>query len=400
MTCSRRGAATAATRMSISPSPLLIVYTSGTTGRPKGAVLRQEALVWNAVMSQHMHDMTARDHVLTVLPLFHVGGLNIQTTPALQIGATVTLHPRFAPDAALNALTQDTPTLTVLVPATMQAVIEHPYWAATDIASLRALTTGSTQVPQGLVDAFAARGVPVLQVYGSTETSPVAVYTRAGGDQRAGSTGLPGLVCEARVVDDAGDEVAPAIAGEVVVRGPNVFFEYWGNAAATAETLRDGWYHSGDIGTRDADGHFFIHDRKKNMIISGGENIYPAEVERVLISACRRGRSRRHRPRRCEWQEAPVAYVVRRAGASCDARALEAHLLKSSRASRSRATTYSWTACRATRWARCSISYCANGIAPDAHRGPRRRQRLVRGGRRHGARRTRGAAMAARRRRP
>ena len=167
-------------------APLLIVYTSGTTGRPKGAVLRQEALVWNGVMSQHMHDMTAADHVLTALPLFHVGGLNIQTTPALQLGATVTLHARFAPDAVLDALTSDRPTLTVLVPATMQAVIEHPYWDATDITCLRALTTGSTQVPQGLVDAFTARGVPVLQVYGSTETCPVAVYTRVGGDQRDG----------------------------------------------------------------------------------------------------------------------------------------------------------------------------------------------------------------------
>ena len=110
-TCSPRAAATAAIRMSISPTPLLIVYTSGTTGRPKGAVLRQEALVWNAVMSQHMHDMTAADHVLTALPLFHVGGLNIQTTPALQLGATVTLHARFAPDAMLDAFTRDRPTL-------------------------------------------------------------------------------------------------------------------------------------------------------------------------------------------------------------------------------------------------------------------------------------------------
>jgi fatty-acyl-CoA synthase len=312
----------------VDPStPLLIVYTSGTTGRPKGAVLRQEALVWNAVMSQHMHDMTAADHVLTVLPLFHVGGLNIQTTPALQLGATVTLHARFAPDTTLAALTQHAPTLTVLVPATMQAIIEHPRWRETDIACLRALTTGSTQVPQGLVDAFTARGVPVLQVYGSTETCPVTVYTRASGDQRAGSTGLPGLVCEARVVNDEGDEVPASVAGEVVVRGPNVFFEYWGNAAATAETLRDGWYHSGDIGTRDADGHFFIHDRKKNMIISGGENIYPAEVERVLIAhpdvaeAAVIGRADP------KWQEVPVAYLVRRPNALCDARTLEAHLL-------------------------------------------------------------------------
>jgi fatty-acyl-CoA synthase len=308
-------------------APLLIVYTSGTTGRPKGAVLRQEALVWNGVMSQHMHDMTAADHILTVLPLFHVGGLNIQTTPALQLGATVTLHPRFAPDATLGALTTDRPSLTVLVPATMQAVIDHLAWEATDINCLRALTTGSTQVPQNLVDAFTARGVPVLQVYGSTETCPVAVYTRAGGDQRAGSTGLPGLVCEAQIVDDSGNEVAAGVAGEVVVRGPNVFFEYWGNAAATAEALREGWYHSGDIGTRDADGHFFIHDRKKNMIISGGENIYPAEVERVLVAHPEVAEAAVIARADPKWQEVPVAYVVRRRGAACDARALEAHLL-------------------------------------------------------------------------
>jgi len=275
-------------------------------------------------MSQHMHDMTAEDHVLTVLPMFHVGGLNIQTTPALQLGATVTLHARFAPDGALEAIARDRPTLTVLVPATIQAMIEHPHWAETPLDSLRAMTTGSTQVPQRLVDAFTQRGVPVLQVYGSTETCPIAVYTRLSGDwRRPGSTGLPGLVCETRVVDDAGNELPAGQPGEVVVRGPNVFFEYWGNAAATAEALRDGWYHSGDIGTRDADGHFFIHDRKKNTIISGGENIYPAEVERVLhqhpaiAEAAVIGRPD------ARWQEVPVAYIVRRAGIAADPAEIE-----------------------------------------------------------------------------
>jgi fatty-acyl-CoA synthase len=306
-------------------SPLLIVYTSGTTGRPKGAVLRQEALLWNGVMSQHMHDLTAADHVLTVLPMFHVGGLNIQTTPALHVGAMVTIHSRFAPDATLEAIARDKPTLTVLVPATIQALIEHPRWPDTDLSSLRAITTGSTQVPQILVDAIECRGVPVLQVYGSTETSPVAVYTRLGGDRsRAGSTGLPGLLCEAKIVDDAGNEVPHGAPGEVVVRGPNVFCEYWGNVAATRETLRDGWYHSGDIGTRDADGYFFIHDRKKNMIISGGENIYPAEVERVLLThpavtqAAVIGRPD------AKWQEVPVAYVV--CSAAVDPEALKQHV--------------------------------------------------------------------------
>jgi fatty-acyl-CoA synthase len=307
--------------------PLLIVYTSGTTGHPKGAVLRQEALVWNAAMSQHMHGLTADDHVLTVLPLFHVGGLNIQTTPALQLGATVTIHPRFAPDTALTALADDRPTLTVLVPATIQALIQHPRWAETDVSSLRAVSTGSTVVPQPLIDAVTARGVPVLQVYGSTETCPIAIYTRLGGDlSRAGSTGLPGLYCEARIVDEKGRELPHGTAGEVVVRGPNMLLEYWGNDAATGEALRNGWYYTGDIGTRDGDGYFVIHDRKKNMIISGGENIYPAEVERVLnehSAVAEAAVIGRPDPR---WQEVPVAYVVRRKGASVDAETLTRHI--------------------------------------------------------------------------
>ena len=200
--------------------PLLIVYTSGTTGRPKGAVLRQEALLWNGVMSQHMHALTSGDHVLTVLPFFHVGGLNIQTTPALHQGATVTIHSRFAPDATLAAIARDRPSLTVLVPATMQALTDHPAWVTTDLSSLKAISTGSTIVPPHLIEHFVARGVPVLQVYGSTETCPVAIYTRLGGDlSRIGSTGLPGLCCEASVIDDAGNELPPDTPGEIAVRG-------------------------------------------------------------------------------------------------------------------------------------------------------------------------------------
>jgi fatty-acyl-CoA synthase len=307
--------------------PLLIVYTSGTTGRPKGAVLRQEALLWNAAMSQHMHGLTADDHVLTVLPFFHVGGLNIQTTPALHHGATVTIHRRFAPDTTLATISRERPTLTVLVPATIQAVTDHPGWASADLSSLKAISTGSTIVPQFLIDRFVARGVPVLQVYGSTETCPIAVYTRLGCDlSRQGSTGLPGLYCEAAVVDDTGDELPPEMPGEIVVRGPNVFYEYWSNEEATREALRDGWFRTGDIGRRDADGYFWVHDRKTNLIISGGENIYPAEVERVLnehpdVSDC----GVIGRPDR-RWDEVPIAYVIRRSGCSIDAEGLKVHV--------------------------------------------------------------------------
>ncbi|WP_407179227.1 class I adenylate-forming enzyme family protein [Bradyrhizobium sp. STM 3562] len=307
--------------------PLLIVYTSGTTGRPKGAVLRQEALLWNGIMSQHMHGLTSDDHVLTVLPLFHVGGLNIQTTPALHQGATVTLHSRFSPDTTLAALQRDRPTLTVLVPATIQAVTDHPVWPMVDLSSLKAITTGSTIVPQHLIERLVARGVPVLQVYGSTETCPIAIYTRLGGDlSREGSTGLPGLSCEAAIINDAGNELPPGTPGEIAVRGPSVFHEYWGNEHATREALHDGWYRSGDIGRRDSDGYFWVHDRKRNLIISGGENIYPAEVERVLmehpdVAEC----AVIGRPD-LRWDEVPVAYVIRRSGAQIEAEGLKAHV--------------------------------------------------------------------------
>ncbi|MVT69809.1 AMP-binding protein [Bradyrhizobium pachyrhizi] len=307
--------------------PLLIVYTSGTTGRPKGAVLRQEALLWNGVMSQHMHDLTSADHALTVLPLFHVGGLNIQTTPSLHHGATVTIHSRFTAETTLDAFERDRPTLAVLVPAMMRALTENARWDSTDLSALRAICTGSTMVPHDLVELFVARGVPVLQVYGSTETCPIAVYTKLGGGLvPEGSSGLAGLCCEAAIIDDAGHTLPAGGAGEIAVRGPNVFCGYWEDQETTRKALDGGWYRTGDIGSRDADGYFWVHDRKKNLIISGGENVYPAEVERVLVghpdvADC--AVIGRPHPR---WEEVPVAYVIRRPGARIEAEALIAHV--------------------------------------------------------------------------
>jgi fatty-acyl-CoA synthase len=307
--------------------PLLVVYTSGTTGRPKGAVLRQEALVWNGVMSQHMHGLTSDDHVLTVLPFFHVGGLNIQTTPALHHGATVTIHPRFAPDATLSALADDRPTLTVLVPATLGAVLGDPNFTSADLSSLRAITTGSTYVPQQLIEPFERRGVPVLQVYGATETCPISIYTRLGGPRPEGSTGWPGPFCEAKIVDDAGRNLPDGASGEIWVRGPQILSGYWRAEAATRDSIVDGWFRTGDIATRDATGAYLVHDRKKNVVISGGENIYPAEIERVLLeheAVAECAVVGRPDPR---WGEVPVAHVVVRAGASCSAEHLSAHVL-------------------------------------------------------------------------
>ena len=289
----------------------LIVYTSGTTGQPKGAVLTQDALLWNAVNSAHMHDLTSADHVLTVLPLFHVGGLNIQTLPALHAGAIVTLHRRFEPGATLEAIALWRPTLTVLVPATMRAMIDHPAWPQADLTSLRLVTTGSQIVPLELIEGFHARGVAVAQVYGTTETAPIAVYQRREDARRSpGSTGKPALHCDLRIVGEVGGEVPDGERGEVLIRGPNVMRHYWRDPEATAAALRDRWFHTGDIGHLDQQGDLWIDARKDDLIKSGGERIYPAETEDLLraVPGVAEVAIVGRRDRR--WGEVPVAVVV------------------------------------------------------------------------------------------
>jgi fatty-acyl-CoA synthase len=301
-------------------APVLLVYTSGTTGRPKGALLTQDALLCNAVNSTAMHDLTSEDHVLTTLPMFHVGGLNIQTLPALHAGARVTLHRRFETAAALAAIGERRPSLTVLVPAQLSAMLAHPDWETTDLSSLRAVTTGSSIVPRPLIEAVHARGVPVIQVYGATETGPIAIYQRrADAFATVGSCGKPALHCAARIVDGEGREVGPGERGEILIRGANLMREYWRDPAATDAALQHGWFRTGDIGHRDTDGWFYIDERKNDVIISGGENIYPAEVEAVLLADARIAEAAVVARPDARWGEVPVAFVACRPGAAASA---------------------------------------------------------------------------------
>ncbi len=265
-------------------APLLICYTSGSTGKPKGVLLTQRALECNAANSADMHELTADDVILTTLPLFHVGGLNNQTTPALQAGCTVVLHPKFDPDATFDAIEQDGITLTVLVPAQLDMMMAHRRWASADFSGLRMITTGSTIVPRHVIHAVHAKGVPLVQVYGSTETCPIAVYLKAPDALRkVGSTGKVATRCQLRIVDSQGAEVKPGATGEIVVKGDNVMVGYWKAPKITADVLVDGWFHTGDMGHQDEEGYLFVDGRSKEMIISGGENIYPAEIENLLI---------------------------------------------------------------------------------------------------------------------
>lgn len=281
-------------------APLLIVYTSGSTGKPKGVVLAQKALVVNAAMSVEAHGLTVDATVLNVLPMFHVGGLNILPTPAFSIGATVIIHERFDPAAALAALENVTHAITV--PTVLGAIMAAKGWPEADLRHLRAISIGSTDVPREMIDAVQARGVPVIQIYGATETAPLAIYQRIDEAMATtGSIGRVGLACEIKLAEGT---------NEILVKGPNILTEYWNNPEETARAIKDGWFHTGDVAERDGRGLYWFRDRIKHVIISGGENIYPAELERVL----------RPHPAIAEvavvgrpdpkWGEIPVAVVV------------------------------------------------------------------------------------------
>jgi fatty-acyl-CoA synthase len=266
-----------------SSSPLMIVYTSGTGGHPKGAVLDQASFECNAQMSWHMHDMTADDHTLSFLPMFHVGGFNIQMLPALALGATTTLLEKFDPTDALRILNSGDITLTLCVPTILQALLAHPEWQPDKLQNLRAMSIGSTDVPLALIQSLHDLKIPLLQVYGTTETSPIAIYQRtdnAFGSE--GSIGQSGQFCEIRLVDSEGNDVAQGQDGEIWVKGDNILQHYWNNPDATDSSIVNGWFRSGDIARRDENGFYWFADRLKHVIISGGENIYAAELERVI----------------------------------------------------------------------------------------------------------------------
>lgn len=264
--------------------PVLLVYTSGTTGRPKGALLAQSALIANAMMAHHAYEMNADDIILNVLPLFHAGGLNIQPLPALLIGAQLILHQKFDPAETLATIASSKITLINSVPTILTALVMHKDWQKIDISSVKMISIGSTDVPLALINAVHDRDIPLVQIYGTTETSPIAIYQKRDiAFATAGSIGRAGKLCAIRLVDEQGVDVPVGMNGEIWVKGENVLTSYWNNPESTARYITDGWFHTGDVARMDENGFYWFVGRTKHLIISGGENIYPAELERVLF---------------------------------------------------------------------------------------------------------------------
>ncbi|USG64210.1 AMP-binding protein [Brevibacillus ruminantium] len=263
--------------------PFIICYTSGTTGRPKGAVLTQENMFWNAVNNCLGLDITSADRIMALLPLFHIGGIGLFSLPALFAGGCVILPDRFEPERVLKMIEEHRVTIALGVPTMHDLLRKSPAFEGTDLSSLRWLYNGGAPCPHELITYYLDRGIPFGQGYGMTETSPtVFLLSKEDYTKKVGSIGKPVLYCDIRIVDDEGRDVKAGEIGELLVRGPHVMQGYWNLPEETNKALRDGWLSTGDLVRADENGFVYVAGRKKEMIISGGENVYPLEIEQVI----------------------------------------------------------------------------------------------------------------------
>src|SRR3954470_20309339 len=263
----------------------VILYTSGTTGKPKGAELTHSNLLRNSKgVSEKLGEMSADDVLLGALPLFHSFGQTCTMNSAVSVGATVTMLPRFDPDKALQIIDRDKATLFQGVPTMYNAMLHSESCETADCSSLRICMSGGAAMPAELMRAFEEKfGCIILEGYGLSETSPVASFNHPDRERKPGSIGTPIEGVEMQVWDDDGNEVEQGEVGEIVIRGHNIMKGYWNRDDANKEAItEDGWFRTGDMAKVDEDGYFFIVDRKKDLIIRGGYNVYPREIEEVL----------------------------------------------------------------------------------------------------------------------
>ena len=305
----------------------IIMYTSGTTGRPKGAMLTHGNIWWNNVNVLHAYDVLENDVSLLVAPLFHIGGLNVNSLIILQKGGHIVLHRSFDPARCLDDIARYRVTTMFGVPAMLLFMSQLPAFASADLSSLGTIVCGGAPVPEPLMRVYADRGVPINQGYGLTETAPFVTFLAPEwGMAKLGSAGKTPMFSELRIVDANGRDIrTPRVNGEVITRGPNIMKGYWNNQEATAAAIdAEGWFHTGDIGYLDEDGFLFIADRLKDMVITGGENVYPAEVESVLYDHPAIAEIAVIGLPDQQWGEAVVAIAALKPGATLDLETLRA----------------------------------------------------------------------------
>ncbi|MEX3600388.1 long-chain fatty acid--CoA ligase [Kocuria carniphila] len=262
----------------------LIMYTSGTTGKPKGAMLSHNNLFYQYVNALIGQDLRQDEVHLAVAPLFHIAGLNMMALPTFMLGGTIIIQRQFRAPDVLREIQDSRVTSSFMVPAMLDSLSHAEGFDSADFSSVRAFMVGGSPLPERMLRTWAELDVAVMQGFGMTETAPgVRMLEPRDGVSKLGAAGRQHFFTESKLVDPLGETVAVGQPGEVIVRGPNVMSGYWNKPEETTKALEGGWYHSGDIAVEDEDGYLFIKDRIKDMYISGGENVYPAEVENALL---------------------------------------------------------------------------------------------------------------------
>lgn len=264
-------------------SPCMILYTSGTTGRPKGAVITNKMLFWNSVNTGLRLNLTQHDVTITFAPFFHTGGWNVLTTPFIHRGARLILSNKFEPEKVLQLCSNEKVTILFGVPTMMDMMRRTEAFENADLSSVRYAIVGGEPMPLNLIEDWHDKGIPIRQGYGLTEFGPnVFSLNEEDAIRKIGSIGFPNFYVNARMLDEQGNDVPENTPGELVLGGPAMMAGYWNNEKATKSTIVNGWLHTGDIVRRDSEGYFYVMDRKKDMYISGAENVYPAEVEQII----------------------------------------------------------------------------------------------------------------------
>lgn len=264
--------------------PWLMIYTGGTTGQPKGVVLSFQSVNWNAMNTIISWGLHAQDRTLNYMPMFHTGGLNALCIPLLMAGGTVIIGDKFDAEEALQATNQYQTTISLFVPTMYQAMIATKYFQENQFPSMKVFLSGGAPCPHPIYDAFYNKGLFFKEGYGLTEAGPNNFYIdRERAYAKKGAVGKSMQFNEAKIISHTGKSCAPGEVGELLVRGKHMFRFYWNNKQETANILQDGWLKTGDLAMMDAEGDFYIVGRRKEMIISGGENIYPQEVEQCLL---------------------------------------------------------------------------------------------------------------------
>ncbi|MBR9921512.1 MAG: long-chain fatty acid--CoA ligase [Bacteroidetes bacterium] len=306
--------------------PIFILYTSGTTGFPKGAIYTHGMLFWNSINTSISLNLGTQSRTVNVMPFFHTGGWNVLTTPFLHLGGCSTMLKRFDAGRVLELLERERASIFMAVPTMLQMIADDPYFESVDLTGLDYIIVGGEPMPIPLIERWQEKGIAIRQGYGMTEVGPnLTSLHQRDALRKKGSIGRPNFYVQHKIVDEEGRVVGTNETGELLLKGPMVTPGYWRNPEASAKAIKDGWFHTGDLVREDEEAYLYVVDRIKNMFISGGENVFPVQVERILLQLPEIAEAAVVGVPNEKWGEVGKAFIVLKKEAELSIESIQAH---------------------------------------------------------------------------